>query len=96
MLPKKHGNKVVMTCTQCGASDDKVESVVLKEEVKKKGRAIEAIEPDKEETLPTTNERCPKCNHTEAQYWLLQTRMSDEAPTKFLRCTKCRYTWREY
>ncbi|MBW3018277.1 transcription factor S [Candidatus Woesearchaeota archaeon] len=96
MLPKKHGSKVVMTCTQCGATDDKVESIVLKEKVKKEGRAIEAIEPDKEETLPVTNERCPKCHNTQAHYWLLQTRMSDEAPTKFLRCTKCRHTWREY
>jgi len=48
------------------------------------------------ESLPTTKAECTKCGNKEAHFWFVQTRASDEPPTKFFRCTKCSYTWRDY
>ena len=47
-------------------------------------------------TLPTTKAVCPECGHTEASWWLQQTRSADEAETRFFKCLKCGHTWREY
>ena len=47
-------------------------------------------------TNPTTDNKCPKCEHPESEYWIKQTRSSDEPPTRFYRCVKCKHTWREY
>ena len=95
MIPKKSGSKVVMTCTSCGAKDEKAEHTVLKESRTRKHK-IEVIDTNAEQNLPLTNEVCPKCGHGQAYYWLQQTRSADESETKFLRCKKCLHTWREY
>jgi len=95
MIPKRVGGKVIMTCTSCGAKDDKAEYTVIKEE-KRNNKKIEVIDADKEQNLPLTDEICGKCGHGKAYYWLLQTRSADEAETKFLRCEKCNHTWRDY
>jgi len=47
-------------------------------------------------SLPTTKIECPKCGHSEAFWWFLQTRSGDEPPTQFYRCVKCNHTWRSY
>jgi len=47
--------------------------------------------------MPTKKMRCPKCAIVvDTQYWAVQTRSGDEAPTRFYRCMKCKHTWREY
>jgi len=46
--------------------------------------------------FPTVEVECPNCGHTEAEFWSVQTRSSDEGATQFFRCTRCGYTWREY
>lgn len=48
------------------------------------------------DTLPSVYAVCKKCQHTEAHFWTLQTRSSDEPETSFYRCKKCKNTWREY
>tara|TARA_B100000315_G_scaffold224636_1_gene230304 strand:+ start:6953 stop:7318 length:366 start_codon:yes stop_codon:yes gene_type:complete len=53
-------------------------------------------EDEKQRTMPTVTIPCPKCNHKEAVWWLLQTRSGDEPPTQFYRCTQCNHTWRNY
>jgi transcription factor S len=95
MIPKKTGNKAVMTCTSCNYKDDKAEHTILKE-TKEHVLKIEVIDTDQEQNLPLTDERCPKCKHERAYYWLQQTRAADEAATKFLRCQECEHTWRHY
>ncbi len=50
---------------------------------------------EKVRTLPKTSAVCPKCGHSEAFYWLVQTRGADESSTQFFRCTRCSSTWRE-
>jgi len=47
-------------------------------------------------TEPIVNEICPKCNHDKAYFWMVQTRSSDESPTKFFKCVKCGNTKRDY
>jgi transcription factor S len=65
-----------------------------------KGESISTInvldESDKMETLPVIKMDCEKCGHTEAVWWMLQTRSADEPTTQFYRCVKCNYTWRNY
>jgi len=47
-------------------------------------------------TEPVVNETCPKCENDKAYFWMVQTRSSDESPTKFFKCTKCGHTKRDY
>lgn len=53
-------------------------------------------ESEGKETLPTIKIDCEKCGHTEAVWWMLQTRSADEPTTQFYRCTQCNHTWRNY
>ena len=47
-------------------------------------------------TMPKTTIKCEKCDNTEAEWWMVQTRSIDESMTQFYRCTKCGHTWRDY
>jgi len=38
-------------------------------------------------------ERCPKCDHPELKYFVMQTRSVDEGSTVFYECEKCSYTF---
>ena len=75
----------------------------IKETIKKESSAnLENFSKEKiagfssEETLPKTEEECPKCKHKKAYYWTMQTRAADESETKFLKCVKCKHVWRDY
>jgi DNA-directed RNA polymerase subunit M len=100
MQPKKIDGKVVMACPKCGEGKElEKKDQVIKQEVKREeGETMVVIEnPDEIKTMPTKPMNCPKCNKVQdTQYWTLQTRSGDEAPTQFYRCTKCKHTWREY
>ena len=98
MIPAKHGGKTRLRCPKCRFSTAiaKKQKIAIKEEVKTtKESKIEVIDK-KVEILPKTKEECPKCHHTEAFYWLVQTRGADEPETQFFKCTKCMHTWRKY
>ena len=66
----------------------------VKEDIKATDNVIEKGEDVN--TLPTTKAVCPQCGHTEASWWLQQTRSADEAETRFFKCLECGHTWREY
>jgi DNA-directed RNA polymerase subunit M len=94
-------DKVVLVCPKCGILDkklskeDKIQTMEISHSKKKKMVVIE--NPDDVRSMPTKKMECPKCKKiVEAQYWSVQTRSGDEAPTRFYRCTKCKHTWREY
>jgi DNA-directed RNA polymerase subunit M len=89
MMPTPKG----MKCRKCGHEIAKQTDMALKTK-QKKGEII-VLEKD-ESTLPTIERACPSCSNETAYFWLIQTRSSDEPPTRFFRCTKCKYTWREY
>ncbi|PHJ23765.1 dna-directed rna polymerase iii rpc11 [Cystoisospora suis] len=38
---------------------------------------------------------CPNCSNTEAFYYEIQIRSSDEPMTTFYCCTACKFRWRE-
>ncbi|MCF7872354.1 transcription factor S [Candidatus Woesearchaeota archaeon] len=93
LMPKKVDGKNVIICS-CGYTNEKVENIELKEEIKN-DKKIDVASED-EGTLPITEEECKKCGNDRAYYWLVQTRAGDEPETKFLKCTKCKHTWRDY
>ena len=97
MLPEKKGNEIYLKCTKCNyrekleASKSKTLKLTKKLETKK----IITIE-NENIPLPTTEKVCPNCGHTQAFYFLQQTRAADEPPTQFFKCKKCGHIWREY
>ncbi len=100
LAPKKINGKVVMVCPKCGEGKElsKVEQTQKQEIKHSKEESMVIIEnPDELNTMPTKKMRCPKCAIVvDTQYWAVQTRSGDEAPTRFYRCMKCKHTWREY
>ena len=99
LSPKRIEGKIVMVCPKCGQGEEMdKDKQMLKQEVKHQEESMIVIEdPEKVKTMPTKIMYCPKCKkNIETQYWSLQTRSGDEAPTRFYRCTKCKHTWREY
>ncbi len=90
MMPSGSGK---MKCRKCGHEIAKASSMEVKTAQKQK--EIVVIEDDNP-NLPTIERPCPECGNERAFYGLVQTRSSDEPPTRFFRCTKCKHTWREY
>ncbi len=80
------------TCTRCGTS--KKGKVDLKISEKIEATKEIAVHKKKIETEPLTDEKCIRCGHPKAYFWLRQTRSSDEAPTQFYRCAKCEKQWK--
>ncbi|HLF53832.1 MAG TPA: transcription factor S [Candidatus Nanoarchaeia archaeon] len=95
LLPKKEGSKKLLACS-CGYKTSDVQNTKIRETITKKALPVEVISKGELETLPKTKVQCPKCGHSMAYYWLVQTRAGDEPETKFLRCEKCSHTWRDY
>lgn len=94
MVPKAEKNKKILSCS-CGYKKEE-EKLILKESApQKEEKTGEGVAEDKE-LLPIVDAECPKCRHTKAHHWMLQTRAADEAPTRFFKCEKCKHTWREY
>ena len=93
LVPKKERHRQVLAC-KCGYKNTEVGEVKFKESVKKQ-EEVTVVEKE-HETLPLTQEECPKCEHDKAYFWELQTRSADEPPTRFFRCEKCKHTWRLY
>ena len=94
LLPKKENGKKILKCN-CGYKNKKGEKIELKEKFDTSKNKIETIE-EEVEAMPLTDAECPKCGHKKAYYWMVQTRSSDEAPTKFFKCEKCKKVWRDY
>lgn len=88
---KQEGSQKIMYCS-CGYVQ-KAEGTIKQSSKKEEEMAIVENE---ESTLPLTDAECPKCKHTRAFYWTVQTRAGDEPETKFLKCEKCGHTWRDY
>ncbi len=98
MSPEKHNNKVTLVCPKCGKkiAMEKGASFKITEKINHTVKDTIVVNENTKMTLPTTKIDCPECGHSEAGWWTLQTRSSDEPETRFYRCTKCRNTWREY
>ncbi len=63
---------------------------------KKKTEDVVVMDKKMPDTLPKTKYDCKECRNTEAFFWTVQTRSSDEPETRFYKCTKCSNIAREY
>ncbi len=93
-MPKKDKkNKKIFQCS-CGYKQKEIENAVMTEKLEEK-ETVDVV--DKEiNPNPVVDAECPKCKHTKASYWTVQTRASDEPETKFYKCEKCGHVWRDY
>jgi DNA-directed RNA polymerase subunit M len=83
-------------CQKCGYSEGESKQEVKKTTQESQSELTIFDEGDGKESLPAIKIDCEKCGHTEAVWWMLQTRSADEPTTQFYRCTKCKHTWRNY
>lgn len=98
MIVQKKGEKAYLCCHKCKKEKPvKKEKVVIAAAMPAKKKEIVIMQKgDEAIDLPKTRTMCPKCEGTEAYWWMQQTRSADEPPTLFYRCTKCNYSWRSY
>lgn len=95
---KRKKTKSFLVCPKCGKEKAmKKEKIVISQAMPDQKKDIVVMKKgDEAIDLPKTRVMCPKCEHTEAYWWMQQTRSADEPPTLFYRCTKCSYSWRSY
>ena len=98
MLVDKKRTRTFLVCRKCGrTSKMKDEKVIITESMHDQGRGVVVMGKDEAlSELPVTKIMCPKCEHSEARWWMQQTRAADEPPTLFYKCCKCGYSWRSY
>ena len=100
---KKNGDSV-MKCRNCGKIHDADgESLKFSEEKEEDpmDRLNVSSSDDKETIRATTKKVCPNCSENEDdekehEWWMEQTRASDEPPTRFYECTECGNVHKEY
>lgn len=104
LQPKKIDNRVVPFCPDCKESKEngQLGTISFEDEERKldpEGGKMLIIENVSNKVVgrPRKEMLCPKCqNIQEVEYWEIQTRSADEAPTRFFRCLTCDKNWREY
>ncbi len=89
--------KKVLVCPNCKAEEMMEETIVYERNNEAKDKIVVIGRKERNlRTLPQTKVKCPKCDNTQATWWMVQTRSIDESATQFFRCTKCNHTWRDY
>jgi transcription factor S len=83
------------SCARCGYTKKGAINLSTKEKIKL-SEEIPVLKKNLGSTAPVVNEDCTKCGHEKAYFWMVQTRSSDESPTKFFKCIKCGHTTRDY
>ncbi|MFW6024779.1 MAG: transcription factor S [Candidatus Woesearchaeota archaeon] len=95
LLPKKTKDKTILVCPKCKKEYTAKGKQKLSEKIKKE-KEIEIIKEKENKEGVLTKTKCPKCGHNKAFYTTMQTRSSDEPPTRIYRCEECNHIWREY
>jgi transcription factor S len=85
--------KTKFGCPRCNYTP-KNKVVIKTKEVLKNEMAVGIIK-DKNENLPITDYKCPKCKNKKAYFWTRQMDEEGEAESEFYKCTKCGNTTRE-
>ncbi|MFB6244781.1 MAG: RPA12/RPB9/RPC11 RNA polymerase family protein [Candidatus Nanohaloarchaea archaeon] len=104
LVSEKHEGEKVMECRSCGKiHDTEGESLKITEEKEEDPMdRLNVSKSEDEETLRATTEKeCPNCSsdkedEKEHEWWMEQTRASDEPPTRFYECTECGNVHKEY
>ena len=82
-------------CAKCNYKPKGKIKIRSSEKLEQTGKV--AVIKEKELTIyPVVDVKCGKCKNSKAYFWILQTRSSDEAETKFYKCVKCEHTWSVY
>ena len=92
----QEGDKV-MKCRSCGkiADDTDEDDYKVTEEKEEDPMDRLNVNDGSEESIrPTTQRECPQCSENsndkkEHEWWMEQTRASDEPETRFYKCTEC-------
>lgn len=95
ILPKKNEKGDTIYECKCGYSEIGGDTKITSSSKKKEIKDVE-IQENADERLPQCEMKCEKCGNEKAYYWEIQTRASDEPPTRFYKCVACKHTWREY
>jgi DNA-directed RNA polymerase III subunit RPC11 len=84
-----------MTCNTCSYVYNITQSLVSRKYPKLK--EVDEVLSDSAvwQNVDTTDEKCPKCEHTRAFFMQLQTRSADEPMTTFYKCCNCGIIWKE-
>jgi DNA-directed RNA polymerase subunit M len=100
LVSEKENGDQVMKCRNCGKLHDmegESLTVTTEKEEDPMDRLNVSSSDDEETTRPTTNKECPNCGkEQEHEWWMEQTRSSDEPPTRFYECTECGNVHKEY
>lgn len=94
---KLNPEKKALVCPKCKVEEPMEENIVYERNNEGKDKIVVIGRKERNlRTLPQTKVKCPKCENTQAYWWMVQTRSIDESATQFFRCTKCGHTWRDY
>lgn len=100
LVSEKKDGETVMQCRDCGNIQD-VDSEDMKvteeKEEDPKDRLNVNEDGDDESTRPTTEKECQECGEeTQHEWWMKQTRASDEPATRFYKCKECGNVYKVY
>ncbi|MBR9702727.1 transcription factor S, partial [Candidatus Woesearchaeota archaeon] len=76
----------------CGHTNKKVKSEIT--ETVADNEEVVIVDSD-ESPNPVVDAHCSRCGPVKAEFWMIQTRASDEPETQFFKCKKCRKVWKE-
>lgn len=104
LVSEKVDGESVMKCRDCGTVhevDGSYRVTEEKEEDPMDRLNVNDSDTGNESTRPTTNKVCPQCSDNnndekEHEWWMEQTRSSDEPPTRFYKCRECGNVHKEY
>ena len=90
-------NKKCYVCPKCAWEEPLEDTLAVQREKRVDEKIVVVGKKEKKlSVMPKTTIKCEKCDNTEAEWWMVQTRSIDESMTQFYRCTKCGHTWRDY
>lgn len=105
LVSEKENGESKMKCRNCGEFQEDIEEDEMKVTEEKEEDPMDRLnvssEDDQETTRPTTMKECPNCSEDsddekQHEWWMEQTRSSDEPPTRFYECTECGNVHKEY
>ncbi len=80
-------------CPRCSYTTNKKIEIKTKEKLSSATQV--GVIKDKNENLPVTDYKCPKCKNNKAYFWTRFMDEESENESEFYKCTKCGHTVRE-
>lgn len=100
VVSEKKDGENRMKCRSCGAYQDDVNVEEMKVTEEKEDDPMDRLnvnDGEEEATRPTTTKECKNCGEeTEQEWWMEQTRASDEPETRFYKCRQCGNVYKVY